>query len=169
MGPRHVSLSQFFFCVLALAIVSHVANAQDSKQDYLDAHNAARSEVNVPNLVWDDTVAAFAQNYADQRRGDCNLIHSGGGGIYGENLAMSTGDMSGKDAVNLWVDEKPNFNYNEPIPNCCVGGQQCLHYTQVVWRNTKSIGCAKVKCNNGGTFITCNYYPPGNYVGQKPY
>ncbi|KAG4948355.1 hypothetical protein AAZX31_15G060300 [Glycine max] len=153
-------------CVLGLVmIVSHVANAQDSPADYVNAHNAARSEVGVQNLAWDDTVAAFAQNYANQRKGDCQLIHSGGGGQYGENLAMSTGDLSGTDAVKLWVDEKSNYDYNS---NSCVGGE-CLHYTQVVWRDSVRLGCAKVACDNGGTFITCNYAPPGNYVGQRPY
>ncbi|KAK7246655.1 hypothetical protein RIF29_41525 [Crotalaria pallida] len=169
MGLRNVSLSQFFFCVLGLAIVSHVAYAQDSIQDYLNAHNVARAQVRVPNLVWSRAAAAFAQNYANKRKGDCNLIHSGGGGIYGENLAMSTGDLSGAEAVKLWVDEKPYYNYNIPIPKSCVGGEQCLHYSQVIWKNTRSVGCAKVRCDNGGTFITCNYYPPGNYVGQRPY
>ncbi|OIV96113.1 hypothetical protein TanjilG_13045 [Lupinus angustifolius] len=161
---NYLSFSLFFYVlVLVNIIVGHVAYAQDSQADYLNGHNAARSEVNVPNVVWDDTVAAYAQSYADQRRGDCNLVHSGGS--YGENIAKSTGDLSGNDAVGLWVDEKPNYDYDS---NSCIVGQ-CGHYTQVVWRNTKSIGCAKVRCDNGGTFITCNYDPPGNYVGEKPY
>ncbi|XP_061370079.1 pathogenesis-related protein 1-like [Gastrolobium bilobum] len=152
-------------CVLGLVIMGHVAYAQDSHEDYVNAHNAARSQVGVPNLVWDDTVASFAENYANQRKGDCQLVHSGGGGRYGENLAMSTGDLSGTEAVKLWVNEKANYDYNS---NKCVGGE-CLHYTQVVWRNTARLGCAKVRCDNGGTFIGCNYDPPGNYVGQRPY
>ena len=28
---------------------------------------------------------------------------------------------------------------------------------------------AKVRCSNGGTIISCNYDPPGNYVNQHPY
>ncbi|KAK7246656.1 hypothetical protein RIF29_41526 [Crotalaria pallida] len=120
--------------------MGRVANAQDSQEDYLNAHNIARSLVNVPKLVWDETLAAFAHNYADERKGDCNLVHSGGGGLYGENIAMSTSDMSGTDAVKMWVDEEPNYDYNS---NSCVA-DQCLHYTQVVWGNTLRIGCAKV-------------------------
>ncbi|BAT86961.1 hypothetical protein LR48_Vigan09g255500 [Vigna angularis] len=152
-------------CVLGFVSVADVAYAQDSQADYLNEHNAARSDVGVANIVWDDTVAAFAQNYANQRIGDCNLIHSGGDGKYGENLAGSSGDLSGKDAVKMWVDEKSNYDYNS---NSCVGGE-CGHYTQVVWRNSVRVGCAKVRCNNGGTFIGCNYDPPGNYVDQRPY
>ena len=52
----------------------------------------------------------------------------------------------------------------------CAAGKVCGHYTQVVWRDSTAIGCARVDCNNGGgVFITCNYNPPGNYVGRSPY
>ena len=30
-----------------------------------------------------------------------------------------------------------------------------VHYTQIVWKNSVRMGCAKVRCNNGQTFITC--------------
>ncbi|CAL5183288.1 unnamed protein product [Lathyrus oleraceus] len=157
--------SFFLLCVLALSFIvsSHVAHAQDSPADYVNAHNAARSEVGVSDIVWDDAVTAFAQSYADQRK-DCELVHSGDS-RYGENIAMSTADLSGTDAVKLWVDEKSNYDYNS---NSCVGGE-CHHYTQVVWRNSVRLGCAKVSCDNGGTFVTCNYDPPGNYADQRPY
>ncbi|KAE9595037.1 hypothetical protein Lal_00041372 [Lupinus albus] len=161
---NYLSFSLFFYVLVLVNIVGLVAYAQDSQEDYLNGQNAVRSEVNVPNLVWNDTVAAFAQNYANERK-DCQLEHSDGGGNYGENIAMSTGEMFGTDAVSMWVGEKPNYDVNS---NSCVGGE-CLHYTQVVWRTTTSIGCAKVRCDNGGTFITCNYYPPGNYMGDRPY
>ncbi|KAI9112373.1 hypothetical protein K1719_016570 [Acacia pycnantha] len=157
-----LSVSFFFFFFL----FSLIANAQDSPQDYVNAHNAARSQVGVPHIAWDDTVAAFAQNYANQRKADCQLVHSGGGGKYGENLAWSSGDMSGVDAVKMWVDEKAFYDYNT---NSCAAGKQCGHYTQVVWKNSVRVGCAKVRCNNGGTFIGCNYSPPGNYNGERPY
>nr|AKN10312.1 pathogenesis-related protein 1 [Hevea brasiliensis] len=153
------------FCLISLACLILPLNAQDSPQDYLNAHNQARAAVGVGPMTWDNKVAAFAQNYASQRAGDCNLVHSSNR-PYGENLAKSSGDLSGKDAVKLWVDEKAFYDYNS---NSCAAGKQCGHYTQVVWRNSVRLGCAKVKCNNGGTFIGCNYDPPGNFVGQRPY
>ena len=161
MSLSKISLA-LIICLLGLSLV-HRSRAQDSKEDYLTAHNAARAEVGVPPLTWNDTVASYAQNYANKRIGDCNLVHSGG--PYGENIAWGSGDLKGTDAVNMWVGEKPNYDYNS---NSCVGGE-CLHYTQVVWRNSVRLGCAKVRCNNGGTFIGCNYDPRGNYVGEKPY
>ncbi|KDO37905.1 hypothetical protein CISIN_1g039461mg, partial [Citrus sinensis] len=76
------------------------------------------------------------------------------------------GDLTGTAAVKLWVDERPKYNYNS---NTCVGGE-CRHYTQVVWRNSVRLGCARVKCNNNrGTFVICSYDPPGNVAGKRPY
>ncbi|XP_057845629.2 pathogenesis-related protein 1B [Cryptomeria japonica] len=140
-------------------------SAQDVRRQYLDPHNRARSQVGVGPLVWDNTLAAYAQNYANKRKADCALRHSGG--PYGENLFWGSGrEYTPADAVRSWVDEKKYYNYNS---NSCAPGQQCGHYTQVVWRNTKKVGCARVKCNNGAIFIICNYNPPGNVNGQRPY
>ncbi|KAJ4716076.1 Pathogenesis-related protein 1 [Melia azedarach] len=157
-----ISISLAIFCVVALATIN-LSSAQNSPQDYLRAHNEARARVGVGQMRWDNRVAAYAQNYANQRKGDCRLVHSGG--PYGENIAWSSGDLTGTAAVKLWVDERPRYNYNS---NSCVGGE-CRHYTQVVWRNSVRLGCAKVRCNNGGTFVICNYDPPGNFVNQRPY
>ncbi|KAJ6896156.1 pathogenesis-related protein 1-like [Populus alba x Populus x berolinensis] len=162
MMSSKVSLA--FFTLLTITSLILPSRAQDNPQDYLDAHNAARAAVGVGPLTWDTTVQAYAQNYANQRAGDCNLVHSGG--PYGENLAWSSAGLSGTDAVKMWVDEKAYYDYNS---NSCAAGQQCGHYTQVVWRNSARVGCAKVTCSTGGTFIGCNYDPPGNYVGEKPY
>ncbi|XP_057977305.1 pathogenesis-related protein 1-like [Malania oleifera] len=152
--------------LLAVVVLSAAAGcslAQNSPQDYVAAHNAARKAVGVVPLEWNQTVAAYAQNYANQRGGDCDLDHSRG--PYGENLAQGWGAFSGKEAVDLWLSEKINYNHNT---NSCEGGE-CLHYTQVVWDDSVELGCARVTCTNGKVFVICNYYPPGNYVGESPY
>lgn len=68
-----------------------------------------------------------------------DVVHSGG--PYGENLAAGLGNFTGLDAVKLWVDEKQDFNYKT---NFC-----CSHYTQVVWRNSVRLGCARVGRTQG--------------------
>ena len=148
------------------ALVSAVVvQAQNSPQDYLDAHNLARAQVGVGPMVWDDTIAAYAQSYGNQRMGDCNLIHSGG--PFGENIFWGFGaDITGRDATSAWINEGQFYDYNS---NGCISGQQCGHYTQVVWRNSVRLGCARVQCVSGAIFITCNYDGPGNYIGQRPY
>jgi pathogenesis-related protein 1 len=149
--------------LISLAIIIPLSLAQDSPQDYLNAHANARAQVGVGNNVWDNNVAAYASDYVKRLTGDCRLVHSGG--PYGENLAWSSGDLTGSDAVKLWVDEKSNYDYNS---DSCVGGE-CRHYTQVIWRNSFRLGCAKARCSNGGTLISCNYAPSGNFVNERPY
>ncbi|KAL6012828.1 hypothetical protein ACLOJK_003317 [Asimina triloba] len=152
--------------VLVMALVlSQSIQAQNSPQDFLNAHNAARAQVGVGPMTWDTGVAGYAQNYANQRKGDCRLQHSGG--PYGENIFWGSGaEFTAADAVNSWVNEKKDYNYDT---NTCAAGKVCGHYTQVVWRKSVRLGCARVKCDNGAIFITCNYDPRGNYVGEKPY
>ena len=149
---------------LALAL-AHICYAENSPQDFLDAHNVARAEVGVGPITWDNTVAAYAQNYANQRIADCSLVHSAG--PYGENIAWGSPSLTATEAVNLWVTEKSDYDNNS---NTCATGRTCGRYTQVVWSRSVRLGCARVQCNNNkGWFVTCNYDPPGNYVGQRPY
>lgn len=51
-------------------------------------------------------------------------------------------------------------------PRTPTGARGCGHYTQVVWANTKRVGCAAAECRNGGTFVVCSYDPPGNMDGR---
>ncbi|KAK7831765.1 basic form of pathogenesis-related protein 1-like [Quercus suber] len=149
-------------CFLGLTLI-HVSLAQNSHFDFVHAHNVARAKVGVGAIGWNNTLAAYAQNYANTKIKTCELEHSEG--PYGENIAEGYDTFSGVEAVKLWIDEKPNYDHKS---NKCVGGE-CLHYTQVVWRDSVRLGCARVKCQNGGVFITCNYDPPGNYLGESPY
>ncbi|KAK6916274.1 CAP domain, partial [Dillenia turbinata] len=142
-------------------LISSQFYAQNSPDDYVREHNNARSNVSVPCLQWNDTLAEYAQSYANNRTGDCILRHSNTD--YGENLFIGTGrNYTGVDAVDAWVPEEQNYDYST---NTCAQGAVCGHYTQVVWNTTTSIGCARVTCNNGSIFITCNYYPAGNIPG----
>lgn len=151
-------------CVSGLFLVKP-SLAQNSPKDYLNAHNAARKMVGVGPLFWDRKLAAYAQSYANKRVRDCKLVLSGG--PYGENLAWSSDrSLTGVGAVKLWVSKKRFYNYRS---NKCVGDQSCLAYTQVVWRRSKKLGCARVKCTNGGTFVICSYSPRGNISSQRPY
>ncbi|KAK9741462.1 hypothetical protein RND81_03G107900 [Saponaria officinalis] len=142
-------------------------NKTELINQFLNGHNAARKEVGVPPLKWLDLLAKYSRIYSTKnRRKDCKLIHSPGT-TFGENLFWGQGkNWYPKDAVAAWVAEKQWYNYRN---NSCSGDEECGHYTQVVWRDTKLVGCAMIKCDTGDIFITCEYYPPGNYDGEKPY
>ncbi|XP_022958838.1 basic form of pathogenesis-related protein 1-like [Cucurbita moschata] len=156
--PIMVAFIATFIFLLALT------NAQNAPGDYLALHNRARAQVGVGPMQWSNTVAAYAQAYAEKRKGDCAMIHSIG--LYGENIAAGYyPEFTGADAVKLWVNEKPLY---DNASNKCVGGE-CGHYTQMVWRSSMRLGCARVPCKANSQFVVCNYDPRGNYIGEKPY
>ncbi|TGZ36199.1 hypothetical protein CRM22_011400 [Opisthorchis felineus] len=64
---------------------------------------------------------------------------------------------------------KENVDYNLEA-NTCTPGKTCLHYTQMVWAHSTLLGCGVTECpENGTTLFVCDYKPPGNYMGAKPY
>ncbi|GFP96208.1 pathogenesis-related protein pr-1 [Phtheirospermum japonicum] len=135
-------------------------------QQFMGVQNAARAALRLQPLAWDPRIARYAAWYANQRRFDCALEHSNG--PYGENIFWGSGDgWTAAQAAAAWVSERRGYSYRS---NACASGQECGHYTQIVWRGTTKIGCARVICYGGkGVFMTCNYNPPGNYIGEKPY
>lgn len=38
-------------------------------------------------------------------------------------------------------------------------------FLQVVWKATKSVGCARKDCSGGWSYLLCDYLPPGNVIG----
>nr|AWV55769.1 truncated pathogenesis-related protein PR1-RK [Triticum urartu]AWV55772.1 truncated pathogenesis-related protein PR1-RK isoform 1 [Triticum urartu] len=154
-------------CVVTMLAGAATADAQYSAQTFADLQNAARADVGVAPLAWDDTLAGYAQRYAGERKGDCKLVHSDG--PYGESIFWGNkgGNWTASDAVALWVQEKQYYNCSD---GSCAAGKICSHYTQIVWANTTRVGCAAVACDgNLGTFILCEYDPRGNVPGVRPY
>jgi len=140
-------------------------------EDLLQLHNKARAEVGVGPLMWSQKLAIYAQEWADHLAStQCRLEHRPHADKwkqeYGENLFMGTVGYYGvADAVKAWESEKVYYS-GETLnaSNWNASG----HYTQVVWKNTKEVGCAKAECK-GNIIVMCNYDPPGNVFGQKPY
>ncbi|MCW5807986.1 MAG: hypothetical protein KIT31_36880 [Deltaproteobacteria bacterium] len=142
-------------------------------------HNEVRAAVDtqapLPALTWSPALAATAAAWVAQCRDvdaptglvDHNPGRSNGHPYYvGENIFASGGGATAKQAVQLWAGEKANYNYTA---NTCNG--VCGHYTQLVWRDTREVGCAVGTCPGlqYPNTIVCNYGPGGNVGGQRPY
>uniref|UniRef100_J3MIB9 SCP domain-containing protein n=1 Tax=Oryza brachyantha TaxID=4533 RepID=J3MIB9_ORYBR len=84
--------------MIAIGVFATSSMAQVTQQDLVDLHNVVRADVGVGPVTWDDTVAAYAQAYAKDRRGDCKLQHSNSGGKYGENLFRGSPTPAGSTA-----------------------------------------------------------------------
>ncbi|XP_004295465.1 PREDICTED: pathogenesis-related protein PR-1-like [Fragaria vesca subsp. vesca] len=139
--------------------------SSNTMHQYLVPHNTERSKLGLPPLKWSKKLESYASWWARQRREDCSLIHSNS--EYGENLFWGSGhDWKPSDAVRAWARESRYYNHKT---NSCEQNKDCLHYTQMVWRQSSKIGCAKVVCKSGDTILACVYDPPGNVIGEKPF
>ena len=167
----------------SLASLTLPLSGNDPLEDFVPAHNAVRSRHRLPPLRWSPQLASYAQQWADQlrKRNNCRMKHRPGKGRfaqqYGENLLWvgptrwSDGRvelyrMSPETITDVWADERRDYRYRS---NSCKRGEICGHYTQIVWRDTQEIGCAKAVCRDQSQLWVCNYNPPGNYRGKRPY
>ncbi|XP_010547472.1 PREDICTED: STS14 protein-like [Tarenaya hassleriana] len=140
-----------------------------AEKEFLEAHNEARAAVGVAALRWSQALATAVSRVARYQRNQkrCEFA-SLNPGKYGANQLWAKGmDVAPRLAVETWVKEKQFYDYRT---NTCGGNHSCGVYKQVVWRNSKELGCAQATCPNDSTILTiCFYNPPGNIVGQKPY
>ena len=132
----------------------------------LEYHNKVRSDVNVGALRWSDNLARFAGSWADElATKGCTLEHRKNS-EYGENLFLGTASHFGvADAAKAWEGEKRFYGGGRLSRS---NWYESGHYTQMVWRKTREVGCAKSLCD-GNMIVVCNYDPPGNYLGERPY
>jgi len=141
-------------------------------QGLLDAHNAMRAKYGMPPLVWDTKLAAFAQQWADTRA-KTGAVHRPNN-RYGENTYWSGGTpRTAKYVVGDWGGEVKNYDL---AANRCKPTKDCSHFTQIVWKTTKKVGCARASGNvppagiswKGKSFYwVCDYSPRGNVAGRN--
>ncbi len=144
--------------------------------EMLDAHNEVRALVDVAPLTWSSSLARSAQGWAStlKKRG-CIMEHDAHT-KYGENIYVYwTGGASGTSylktpsfVVGRFASEKTFYNYSK---NTCRRGEDCGHYTQIVWADTTEVGCGVSMCFDGyiqTEVWVCRYNPAGNN-GLRPY
>lgn len=160
---------------IAQATVAEIPHTQPSADDtrrLLSSHNAERVRLGLPPLKWNPALARDARDWArvllsrgelrhashDERRG------------HGENLWMGTaGAWNADGMVEMFLDERRYFR-PAAFPNVSLTGHwsDVGHYSQIVWRETREVGCA-IDSAKGLDVLVCRYFPAGNVSGQSPY
>lgn len=123
----------------------------------LNSTNTYRTQHNATSLHWNKTLASFAAKYLKDEHPTCKFAHSGG--PYGENIAM--GYKNASAVVEAWGDERDEYNFDDQGFSEKTG-----HFTQLVWKNTTSVGCGRELCGEKGWFTVCEYWPRGNVEGE---
>lgn len=154
------------------------------REQCLDAHNRHRTTHASPGLRMDDTLNEMAQKWAEHLCEKGELSHSEkatreiDGEYVGESCASKTLSsdnpnnivnhvFSGKDCVDQWYEEHSKYDFSTP------GHQDnCGHFTQMVWKNTRGLGVGmvrKLKDNTVNYYIVMNYLPGGNIACAEEY
>ena len=153
-------------CLVSVAINAATLDLDATREKILQRHNYYRAKHQANDLVRESEIEAIAQSYTNI------IIQSGGQLIHsqneyknqhlGENLytAYNVKDI-GTACVELWYSEEANYNYKKPGFASNTG-----HFTQLVWKNSKKLGCG-IGCDNKSIcYVTCNYFPAGNVMNQ---
>lgn len=139
----------------------------------LAIHNRERQTVGVPALAWDETLAASSRQRAREMAHTGSFGHAptGPAGLDGpgENLWAGTADAySPEEMVGLWVEERADFKHGTfPHVSKSARLERVGHYTQLIWKRTTRVGCAKAG-NDREEFLVCRYSTSGNVIGERP-
>lgn len=164
---------------LVLAVVTPLMVGATDLQSNLEnrvlaTHNRERDLAGIPPLRWNDSLATSARYWADHLGRIGKLEHASfdprDRGPQGENLWAGTrGHYSAENMVNYWIKEKRHFRPGLFPQNSQTGRVEDVgHYTQVMWRNTRDVGCALGRSEEFDILV-CRYSSVGNVVGQKPF
>lgn len=167
-----------FIIIFIFSNIQVYALSMQERTEILSAHNKLRDKLHLPRLEWSNELADIAKDwvYALQENYECRMVHSRMPDL-GENLYWGSSvrypygrreiqNVRPFDVINAWAEERHYYNHNR---NRCAYGKVCGHYTQLIWRDTTKVGCANIICPDKSQVWSCNYNPPGNYVGQRPY
>ncbi|BAI97654.1 hypothetical protein Sj15T_20820 [Sphingobium sp. TA15] len=139
----------------------------------LGMHNEERESLGLSPLAWDSALAADAARYARQMAQTNIFRHSARASRAvpsGENLWMgSRGLYDYEVMVGSFLDEKRLFRRSGKLPDLSVTGrwEDVGHYTQIIWRGTRKVGCALAE-GQSYDYLVCRYYPAGNVFGRNP-
>lgn len=136
-------------------------------------HNEERESLGLSPLAWDSTLAADAARYAREMARTNIFRHSPRASRTvpsGENLWMgSRGLYDYEVMIGSFLDEKRLFRRGGKLPDLSLSGrwEDVGHYTQIIWRSTRKVGCALAE-GESYDYLVCRYFPAGNQFGKGP-
>ncbi len=139
----------------------------------LDMHNEERKSLGLVPLTWDRVLAQDAARYAREMSVTDRFQHSPRASRAvpsGENLWMGPRRLYGYDImIGAFLEEKRLLRTAGKLPDISTSGrwEDVGHYTQMIWRGTRKLGCAVAE-GQDYDYLVCRYFPAGNSFGKGP-
>ena len=139
----------------------------------LASHNRERTAAGLPALHWDSRLAADAEEWARYLAETETFEHAEDEveeDPQGENLWEGTrASFTPEAMVGMWIEEKKHFKPGIFPDNSRTGNLDDVgHYTQLMWRDTGRVGCAR-QSNDENDILVCRYAAAGNVIGERPF
>ena len=134
------------------------------RQTLVDAHNAWRRRYGTADVVWSDSLGAYAQAWADHLAAEGMALRHRSPNTFGENLFWAKGARrSVQDVVDAWGSEEKLYDHAENN-----WWPRAAHFSQLIWKSTREVGCGVARVGDQEIWV-CNYDPRGNWSGELPY
>lgn len=139
----------------------------------LASHNRERTAAGLQPLHWDSRLAADAEEWARYLAETETFEHAEDedeDDPQGENLWEGTrASFTPEAMVGMWIEEKKHFKPGIFPNNSRTGNLDDVgHYTQLMWRDTGRVGCAR-QSNDENDILVCRYAAAGNVIGERPF
>ena len=135
----------------------------------LARHNQERATRGLPPMAWDARLVQSARGWADHLAGEGGFYHAPerARDPQGENLWAGTrGRFEPEAMVDAWARDKRYYKPGVFPDNSTTGRVADVgHYTQLMWRATRRVGCA-VATGAREDVLVCRYAEAGNYRGE---
>ncbi|HIK46285.1 MAG TPA: hypothetical protein IGR64_15600 [Leptolyngbyaceae cyanobacterium M65_K2018_010] len=162
----------------AQGLTTHVydLSGQAGIDEMLALHNDLRQQVGMAPLRWSTDLADSAQAWAEFLLANHAFYHSPDRrrrrGRVGENLhqrlgAPGTSYATPGRAIAGWINEGNYYTY---ATHTCAPGHQCGHYLQMVWGESREVGCGMARTTDARREVwACHYFPGGIVPNRRPY
>jgi uncharacterized protein YkwD len=152
---------------VALSAGTFADPSVDFAQRVLATHNTERLRLGMAPLRWNARLSEQARQWADVLARQGSLEHSDDDAV-GENLWMGRDNRSSPEQmVGDFISERRAFRPGR-FPDVSSTGSwvDVGHYTQVIWPETREVGCALSRGDHDEVMV-CRYWPAGNIEGER--
>ena len=172
LGLKRARLAGCLMVLVAPMLMGAIGVKDDFAYRLMMTHNLERARVGAPPLRWNPDLAVAAESWADYLAATGKFEHAPENPLdpEGENIwAGSKGRFALESMTAAWIREKKFFRPGLFPNNSTTGRVEDVgHYTQVVWRDTREVGCA-IATSHREDILVCRYAQAGNWRGERPF